>query len=94
MLNQVSLSGWCRWGGRGGGRPCYELGSKVFRDLQGHLAQPNFPAQETDAQGSQVLSQRHMGLVTASELVLVSCLMFYNISWSHFPHKQRKGEMS
>lgn len=53
-----------------GGRPCYELGSKTFWGLQGRLVQPNFAAQETDAQGSQVLPQGHVGLEAATELDL------------------------
>ena len=70
LVKEYVESGKLEWvldlGAGRGGRPCSELGSKAFRDLQGHLTQPYFPAQETNAQRSQVLPQGHMGLVTAS----------------------------
>ena len=50
LVKEYVESGKFEWvlgmGGGGRGRPCSERGSKAFRDLQGRLTRPDFPAQE------------------------------------------------
>lgn len=57
LVKEYVESGKPEWGF--GGDPAMNYEAKPLRVLQGHLVQPNFTVQETDARGNQVFPRAY-----------------------------------